>query len=89
MSKKFAKLLLGATVVGAAVGVLAYLNNKYNNEDDWDDDFDEFEDDFEEEDLDKSEPTPTANAREYVTIPTETPEAESKAASEEATTETE
>lgn len=51
MTKKNGKLLLGAALIGAAIGCgIAYLN-KSKKEEAWDEDFDEFQDEF-DEDLD-------------------------------------
>lgn len=71
MAKKNEKLLLGAALLGAAIGCgIAYFH-KSKKEESWDEDFDEFQDEF-DEDLDGEE---TTAHREYVTIPKEAHEA--------------
>ena len=80
MSKKFGKVLLGLTAVGAiATGSVYYLLKKKNEcalEDD-------FEDEFEDDDFKLDEDLEEVPEREYVSITLASEEPETKEAAEE------
>lgn len=69
MSKKgFGKFLLGATVIGTAAALIAYVKQSQSKEDLMDD-FDDFDDDLDEEIYDRDASSNESDDRHYVTIP--------------------